>query len=148
MAPDKLNTHHPALLQEAFEPTEALHISEHLEVHYRSKNGSWLNPVLSLPRGWPRLESGCRLGNVWSTVFPTKVPFGGGDRSTAGSAPPGHHTDGPLLLYRGRPHQTEVPLPNQSNADGLLATIRLLAIKQAIEFVLLGTIHPARPESF
>ena len=40
---DNLNTHHPASLYEAFEPAEARHIAERLEIHYTPKHGSWLN---------------------------------------------------------------------------------------------------------
>ena len=40
---DNLNTHHPASLYEAFEPAEARHIAQRLEVHYTPKHGSWLN---------------------------------------------------------------------------------------------------------
>ena len=51
---DNLNTHHPSSLYEAFEPEEARRIAERLEIHYTPKHGSWLNPVLSLPKGWQR----------------------------------------------------------------------------------------------
>ena len=40
---DNLNTHHPASLYEAFEPSEARRIAERLEIHYTPKHGSWLN---------------------------------------------------------------------------------------------------------
>ena len=40
---DNLNTHHPASLYEAFEPSEARRIAERLEIHYTLKHGSWLN---------------------------------------------------------------------------------------------------------
>ena len=40
---DNLNTHTPAALYEAFEPTEARRILERLEFHYTPKHGSWLN---------------------------------------------------------------------------------------------------------
>lgn len=40
---DSLNTHTPASLYEAFEPTEARRIIERFEWHYRPKHGSWLN---------------------------------------------------------------------------------------------------------
>ena len=51
---DNLNTHRPSSLYEAFEPAEARRIAERLEIHYTPKHGSWLNPVLSPPMGWPR----------------------------------------------------------------------------------------------
>ena len=40
---DNLNTHHPASLYEAFEPEEALRISQRVEIHHTPKHGSWLN---------------------------------------------------------------------------------------------------------
>ena len=40
---DNLNTHTPASLYEAFEPTEAKRLAEKLEIHYTPKHGSWLN---------------------------------------------------------------------------------------------------------
>lgn len=42
---DKLNTHSPAALYEAFEPQEARRILNKLEFHYTPKHGSWLNMV-------------------------------------------------------------------------------------------------------
>ena len=40
---DNLNTHKPASLYEAFEPSEARRILKKLEFHYTPKHGSWLN---------------------------------------------------------------------------------------------------------
>ena len=40
---DNLNTHTPASLYEAFEPSEALRLKERIEWHYTPKHGSWLN---------------------------------------------------------------------------------------------------------
>ena len=40
---DNLNTHSPASLYEAFEPSEARRLTEKLEVHYTPKHGSWLD---------------------------------------------------------------------------------------------------------
>jgi len=40
---DNLNTHAPASLYEAFEPSEARRIIERFEWHYTPKHGSWLN---------------------------------------------------------------------------------------------------------
>ncbi len=51
---DNLNTHKLGSLYEAFAPSEARRIAKRLELHYTPKHGSWLNPVLSLPKGWPR----------------------------------------------------------------------------------------------
>lgn len=38
---DNLNTHSPASLYKAFEPTEARRILNKLEFHYTPKHGSW-----------------------------------------------------------------------------------------------------------
>ena len=51
---DNLNTHKLGSLYEAFEPCEARRIAQRLEFHYTPTHGSWLNPVLSLPKGWLR----------------------------------------------------------------------------------------------
>ena len=40
---DQLNTHVPASLYKAIEPTEAKRILDKLEFHYTPKHGSWLN---------------------------------------------------------------------------------------------------------
>jgi transposase len=42
---DNLNTHHPGVLYEAFEPEEARRIARKLEFHYTPKHASWLNMV-------------------------------------------------------------------------------------------------------
>jgi hypothetical protein len=40
---DKLNTHTPGSLYEAFEPTEARRLANKLQIHYTPKHASWLN---------------------------------------------------------------------------------------------------------
>jgi hypothetical protein len=40
---DNLNTHTPGSLYEAFEPTAAKRLCDHLEIHHTPKHGSWLN---------------------------------------------------------------------------------------------------------
>ncbi len=40
---DNLNTHKPAALYEAFEPTRARSLVERLKIQYTPKHGSWLN---------------------------------------------------------------------------------------------------------
>ena len=40
---DNLNTHKKASLYEAFQPAEAKHIADKLEIHHTPKHGSWLN---------------------------------------------------------------------------------------------------------
>jgi transposase len=42
---DNLNTHHPAVLYETFEPQEANRILKKLEFHYTPKHASWLNQI-------------------------------------------------------------------------------------------------------
>ena len=50
-----VNTHRKAPMYEAF-PAAAPHIARKLEFHHTPKHGSWLNPALSLPKGWRRLN--------------------------------------------------------------------------------------------
>ena len=53
-----LNTHRLASLYETFPAgQEARRIAKRLEFHYTPKHGSWLNPVLSLPKGWRKSSS-------------------------------------------------------------------------------------------
>ena len=52
-----LNTHRVASLYETFPAAEARRIAKRLEFHYTPKHGSWLNPVLSLPKGWRKSSS-------------------------------------------------------------------------------------------
>lgn len=40
---DNLNTHSPASLYDAFEPTEAKRLTDRFEFHYTPKHGSWLD---------------------------------------------------------------------------------------------------------
>ena len=54
-----LNTHRVASLYETFPAVEARRIAKRLEFHYTPKHGSWLNPVLSLPKGWRKSSSAC-----------------------------------------------------------------------------------------
>ena len=54
---DNLNTHRKASLYQAFLAAEARRIAKRLEFHYTPKHGSWLNPVLSLPKGWRKSSS-------------------------------------------------------------------------------------------
>ena len=61
---DNLNTHRVASLYETFPPAEARRITEGLEFHHTPKHGSWLNPVLSLPKGLRRSSSACWPGPV------------------------------------------------------------------------------------
>jgi hypothetical protein len=54
---DNLNIHRMASLYETFAAAEARRIVKRLEFHHTPKHASWLNPVLSLPKGWRRLSS-------------------------------------------------------------------------------------------
>ena len=56
---DNLNTHRMASLYETFPAAEARRIVKRLEFHHTPKHASWLNPVLSLPKGWRRSNSAC-----------------------------------------------------------------------------------------
>lgn len=51
---DNLNIHKLGSLYETFDPSEARRIAKRLEFHHTPKYGSWLNPVLSQPKGWRR----------------------------------------------------------------------------------------------
>ncbi len=56
---DNLNTHRTASLYETFPAAEARRVAKRLEFHHTPKHGSWLNPVLSLPKGWRKSSSAC-----------------------------------------------------------------------------------------
>ena len=67
---DNLNTHRMASLYETFPAPEARRIARRLEFHYTPKHGSWLNPVLSLPKGWQRSSSAYWPGPAWGDETP------------------------------------------------------------------------------
>ena len=106
---DNLNTHHPASLYEAFEPSEARRIAERLEIHYTPKHGSW-------PRIWPRLKSGFWTGNAWTAGSPAGESW---------SRKPGHGNTGGIGRAFGwtgaSPPQTPAsssnPSTHQYNSD-------------------------------
>ena len=74
---DNLNTHRMASLYETFPPAEARRIVKRLEFHHTPKHGSWLNPVLSLSKGWQRSSSACWPGPVSGDATPTSMPCEG-----------------------------------------------------------------------
>ena len=74
---DNLNTHRIASLYETFPAAEARRIAKRLEFHHTPKNGSWLNPVLSLPKGWRRSSSAYWPGPVSRGTTPMKTPCKG-----------------------------------------------------------------------
>ena len=59
---DNLNTHQMASLYETFPTPEVRRTAKRLKFHHKPKHGTWLNPVLSLPKGWPRASSACWPG--------------------------------------------------------------------------------------
>ena len=75
-----LNTHRMASLYETFPAGEARRIARRLEFHYTPKHGSWLNPVLSLSKGWPRSSSASSPAVASGSVSRTRNPSAG--RST------------------------------------------------------------------
>ena len=71
---DNLNTHRLAPFYETFPAPEARRIAKRLEFHHTPKHGSWLNPVLSLPKGWPILSSAYWLVPASRAATPTGTP--------------------------------------------------------------------------
>ena len=72
---DNLNTHRMASLYETFPASEARRIAKRLEFHHIPKHGSWLNPVLSLPKGWRRSSSACWPGPACADATPTRTAW-------------------------------------------------------------------------
>jgi hypothetical protein len=71
---DNLNTHGIASLYEAFPPSEALRLSQRIEIHHTPKHGSWLNmaeielsalKLQCLDRRIPDMESLRSEVNAW-----------------------------------------------------------------------------------
>ena len=77
---DNLNTHRKASLYQTFPAGEARRIARRLEFHHTPKHGSWLNPVLSLPKGWRRSSSASSPAVASGSVSRTRNPSAG--RST------------------------------------------------------------------
>ena len=71
---DNLNTHRMASLYKAFPAAEARRIAKRLEFHHTPKHSSWLNPVLSLPKGWPRSSLALWLVPASKGATPTRTP--------------------------------------------------------------------------
>ena len=103
---DKLNTHSPASLYEAFPPAEAKRLADKLEIHYTPKHGSWLNMAeieLSV------LQRQCldrRLGD--------RADDGAGGGRLGGRAQRRGRHHRLALHHRRRPHQAQAPLPGNS----------------------------------
>ena len=85
---DNLNTHRMASLYETFPAAEARHIVKRLEFHHTPKHASWLNPVLSLPKGWQRLNSACSAEPVSRAETRTPTPWSAPSRLTKRGATP------------------------------------------------------------
>ena len=66
---DNLNTHTPAALYEAFEPTEARHLAARFEWHHTPKHGSWLN-MAEMELSGVSFASKCRKSSR-ATWWPT-----------------------------------------------------------------------------
>ena len=72
---DNLNTHRMASLYETFPAAEARRIAKRLEFHHTPKHGSWLNPVLSLSKGWRRSSSACWPGPACADATEMKTAW-------------------------------------------------------------------------
>ncbi len=85
---DNLNTHRRASLYETFPAAEARRIVKRLEFHYTPKHGSWLNPVLSLPKGWRRSSLAFWLAPASGGASLTRPPSAGKSKPWNRSAMP------------------------------------------------------------
>ena len=105
---DNLNTHRTASLYEAFPAGEARSIAQRLEFHYTPKHGSWLNPVLSLPKEWRRSSSAYCL--VPAAEAPRRGDGEAGSRcpGTRAQCCPSHHQL--AVQHPRRQNQTSPPL--------------------------------------
>ena len=100
---DNLNTHHPASLYEAFEPSEARRIAERLEIHYTPKHGSWLNMA--------EIEIGVLDRQCLGPPDPQSGNPGAGNRGMGTPAESAGLSGGLALHHRRRPHQAQIPIP-------------------------------------
>ena len=115
---DNLNTHRTASLYETFPAVEARRVAKRLEFHHTPKHGSWLNPVLSLPKGWRKSSSACCPAAASGSGSPTRRPSGGRSKpwsrsetspeppSTGGSIPrtPGSNFTGSIPSIPSKTH--------------------------------------------
>ena len=107
---DNLNTHHPASLYEAFEPSEARRIAERLEIHYTPKHGSWLNMA--------EIEIGVLDRQCLDRRIPSQEILEQENRGMGTPAESAGLSGGLALHHRGRPHQAQVPIPINTNVTG------------------------------
>ena len=123
---DNLNTHHPASLYEAFEPSEARRITERLEIHYTPKHGSWLNMAeielgmlagqcldRRIPAGesWSRKPGHGNTGGIgrafgWTGASPPQTPASSSSPSTHQ-----YNSDRPLALSLYGRGDSSIPTP-------------------------------------
>jgi hypothetical protein len=103
---DNPDTHTPASLYEAFEPAEAKRLADKLELHYTPKHGSWLNMA--------EIELAMLAGQCLDrrradrATLEREVTAWQAARNQAGRGVNWAVHD------RRRPHQAQVPLPNNS----------------------------------
>ena len=72
---DNLNTHRVASLYETFPPAEARRIAKRLQFHHTPKHGSWLNPALSMPKGWRKSRSASWPEPVCRAAIPMRTAW-------------------------------------------------------------------------
>ena len=102
---DNLNTHRMASLYQTFPAAEPRRIAKRLEFHYTPKHGSWLNPVLSLPKGWQRSSSVSSPAVASGSVSRTRNP-------SAGSSAPWNWNETKLKLVSTGASASRTPEPN------------------------------------
>ena len=104
-----LNTHRVASLYETFPAAEARRIAKRLECHYTPKHGSWLNPVLSLPKGLRnRVQRTGPLLPEAAAPRRTGPPAGSPSLGHGAKRRPSHHQL--VLQHSGRQNETPPPL--------------------------------------
>ncbi len=102
---DNLNTHRMASLYETFPAAEARRIVKRLEFRHTPKHASWLNPVLSLPKGWPRLSSARSAEPVSRAETPMPMPWNAPLRLMNPAQRRRYHQ----LALQHRPRQNQTP---------------------------------------
>ena len=113
-----LNTHRLASLYETFPAQEARRIAKRLEFHYTPKHGSWLNPVLSLPKGWRKSSSAYWPAPASASGSPTRMLSGGksGPRCSSGTGRGSSPTGVSVPKMPGQNSIASIPLiPNMTD---------------------------------
>ena len=101
---DNLNALTPASLYEASGPAEAKRLAGRLELHYTPKHGSWLNMA--------EIELAVLAGQCLDR---RPGDAGAGGRSVAGGTQRFRPWRRLALYHRGCPHQTQAPVPRNSD---------------------------------